>query len=67
MNHPRRGVARANRSPVRRHLPSAVTILRRSITDQIEAVILADPTCSRASSQQVDRLLACSEAFGGQL
>lgn len=45
---------------------TATAILRHSITDQIEAVILADPTCSRASSQQVDRLLACSEAFGGQ-
>jgi hypothetical protein len=45
---------------------TATTILHLSITDQIEAVILADPTCSRASSQHVDRLLVCSEAFGGQ-
>lgn len=46
---------------------TATAILRRSITDQIEAVILANPDCSRASSQQVDRFLVCAECFGGQL
>ncbi len=46
---------------------TATAILHASITDQIEAVILANPDCSRASSQQVDRFLVCAECFGGQL
>ena len=45
---------------------TATTILHRSITDQIEAQILANPDCNRAASLQVDRFLVCSEAFGGQ-
>jgi len=45
---------------------TATTILGRSIVDQIEAVILSNPECSRAASMRVDRLLFCAEAFGGQ-
>jgi hypothetical protein len=53
-------LSRSNLAPA-----TAVTLLHRSIFDQIEAVILASPDCSRAASQQVDRYLLCSEAFGG--
>lgn len=44
---------------------TTTTILHRSITDQIEAQILAHPDCNRAASLQVDRLLLCLETFGG--
>ena len=46
---------------------TATTILRHSITDPIEALILANPDCNRTASLQVDRYLACSEALGGAI
>ena len=45
---------------------SALTVLRESIADQVEALILQSPECSRTASRSVDRLLLCSESFGGQ-
>lgn len=40
-----------------------VTVLRESITDQIEALILQSPECSRTASLGVDRLLLCADAL----
>ena len=45
---------------------TATTILGRSITDQIEAVILSSPECSPAASQRVDGYLVLLESFRGQ-
>ena len=67
MSNPRKGLATghpSSTSPAR--IPSALRLLRDSIDDQIEALILRHPDCPRAVSLNVDRLLLTAEAFGGQ-
>lgn len=66
MTYPQRRLATAN--PSGRRLPrqdTALHILQRSIDDQIEALILQHPDCTKAASRRVDRLLLTAEAFGG--
>ena len=38
--------------------------LRESIADQVEALILSNPECSRTASYQVDRFVQAAERIG---
>jgi hypothetical protein len=47
--------------------PPVTQLLRLSIEEQIEAVILQNPDCNRQASLKVDCLLLCADRIcGGQ-
>ncbi|QNI53608.1 hypothetical protein SynBIOSE41_01087 [Synechococcus sp. BIOS-E4-1] len=39
-------------------------LLRESIADQVESLILSSPECSRTASYQVDRFVLVAERIG---
>ena len=45
--------------------PPVTQLLRLSIEEQIEAVILQNPDCNHQASLMVDGLLLCADRLGG--
>jgi hypothetical protein len=65
MTNPRKDPATRNATAIPRPTPLPLKLLRLSITDQIEAVLLRHPQFESSASREVDALLVCFESLGG--
>jgi len=66
MTNPRKGLASAKATAIKRRPSRAVRLLKLSIEEQIDTLILSAPDFDIKASQEVDALLLFSESLGAE-